>query len=161
MINNIGVGLGERVVSKNPDDVLVAFGLGSCVGIGIYDPRSKLCGLLHAVLPERTDGTDPFNPKYVDSGLLGLIDEMVKAGASRNGMVFRMAGGANMLVTASLSKTFDIGTRNVATARASFSTLNIKLSGEQVGGNSGRTVRLYVATGRMTYRVIGDIEKDL
>jgi chemotaxis protein CheD len=161
MINNIGVGLGERVVSKNPDDILVAFGLGSCLGIGVYDPRSRLCGLMHAVLPERTDGTDPFNPKYVDSGILGLIDELVHAGASRNSMILRMAGGANMLVNASLSKTFDIGTRNVATAHASFSTLNIKVSGEQTGGNSGRTVRLYVATGRMTYRVIGETEKDL
>lgn len=161
MVNTIGIGLGEKAISQNPEDVLVAYGLGSCVGVGIYDPRSKLCGLLHAVLPERMNGSDPGSAKFVDSGIPALVDEMVRAGAIRSSMIIRIAGGANMLVTASLSKTFDIGTRNVASARLTLERLSFRLAAEDVGGNIGRTVRLYIKEGRMTVRVIGGQERDL
>lgn len=161
MKDPISVGLGERVISRDPQDILVAYGLGSCLGIGMVDPQKKICGLLHAVLPERTNGTDPTNPKYVDSGIEGLINEMVKAGADQNRLVIRIAGGANMLIAPGLSKTFDIGTRNIQTAHQTFEKLKMKIANEEVGGNRGRTVRMYVAQGRMTVRVIGEKEQDL
>ena len=161
MKDPISVGLGERVISRDPQDILVAYGLGSCLGIGMVDPQKKICGLLHAVLPERTNGTDPNNPKYVDSGIEGLINEMVKAGADQNRLIIRIAGGANMLVAPGLSKTFDIGTRNIQTAHQTFEKFRLKITNEEVGGNRGRTVRMYVAQGRMTVRIIGEKEQDL
>lgn len=157
----ISVGLGERVVSHNPEDILVAYGLGSCLGIGMIDPISRVCGLLHAVLPIKNNGADPFNPKFVDSGVNGLIEEMVKKGAMRGRLIIRMAGGANMLTAPGLSKTFDIGARNIDSAHEVFQSLQIILKNEDVGGTRGRTVRLYVGQGRMTVRVIGEKEVDL
>ena len=52
MSNGISIGLGEVKVSRDPGDVLVAYGLGSCLGIGFYDPIARAAGMLHAVLPE-------------------------------------------------------------------------------------------------------------
>lgn len=151
----INVGLGERVVSRNPEDVLVAYGLGSCVAVSLYDSVEHLCGLLHAVLPQRMNGSDEYCPKYVDSGIEGLLVEMEKQGADRKRMLVRIAGGANMLTVPGITRTFDIGTRNIESAQNTLQRLNLPVRKAEVGGNIGRTVRLYCSDGRMTVRVVG------
>lgn len=160
MTNTLSVGLGELVISQNPDDVLVAYGLGSCVGIGMFSPTKKVAGLLHAVLPENTD-TDKTSTKFVDTGIPTMLEKMQKAGADPHTLRIYMAGGANMLINTTLSKTFDIGTRNAAAARVLFDSLRLKMIAFDTGGNTGRTVRLYVATGKYTVRVIGGQEREL
>ena len=161
MSDPINIGLGERYVSSSSLDVLVAYGLGSCLGICMLDPVRRISGLLHAVLPLRTNGADPLSPKYVDSGIEGLIQEMIKLGAERRRLIVRMAGGANMLTASGLSGTFDIGTRNINSAHATFQRLGMTLKAEDVGGNLGRTVRVYVAEGRMTVRILNGKEQEL
>uniref|UniRef100_A0A7C4Q4M8 Probable chemoreceptor glutamine deamidase CheD n=1 Tax=Bellilinea caldifistulae TaxID=360411 RepID=A0A7C4Q4M8_9CHLR len=157
----ISVNLGEVVVSSDPADVLVAYGLGSCLGITMVDRQRHICGLLHAVLPHRLNGADPYCAKYVDSGIEGLLNAMLKAGADRRNLIVRMAGGANMLTAAGLSQTFDVGTRNIESALETLQRLNLPLHAQETGGHSGRTVRVYVASGRVTVRVVGGVEKDL
>ena len=161
MNDAISIGLGERVISRSPGDVLTAYGLGSCLGITMVDPQLNIAGMLHAVLPERMNGADPFSAKFVDSGIDGLLDEMIKAGANRRRIILRMAGGANMLLSSGLSATFDVGTRNINSAHRTFERLGLCLKAEMVGGNLGRTVRLFVTGGRMTVRVINGKEIDL
>jgi chemotaxis protein CheD len=165
MNNTISLGLGEMVVSRNPDDVLAAFGLGSCLGICMIDPVTRVTGLLHAVLPETMsvpDETDPTaNYKYVDRGVESMLASMAKEGALRSRLVVRMVGGANMLIAPGLKSTFDIGTRNIEKARMTFQRLNIKINAEEVGGHTGRTVHVYVADSRVTVRVIGEKEHEI
>jgi chemotaxis protein CheD len=161
MNDPLNIGLGERVVSQNPLDVLVAYGLGSCLGISMFDPVKRISGMLHAVLPQRSNGADPMSAKYVDSGIEGLLNEMIRAGADRRRIIIRMAGGANMLLTSGLSSTFDIGTRNISSAHTTLQRLNLPLKSEDVGGNLGRTVRVYVADGRMTVRILNGKEQEL
>jgi len=155
------VGLGEIKLSREMSDVLIGFGLGSCVGIGLYDPALHMGGLLHAVLPECKDGTDPNPSKYVNSGVKKLLKEMTDAGSILSRLVVRMVGGANMLSAPGFTNTFDIGTRNVLAAHEVLLSLGLKLQNEEVGGNVGRTVRLYISTGRMTIRMMGGAERDL
>ena len=77
MVNNIAVGLGEIKLSDDPNTVLVAFGLGSCVGIGIFDPVKRIGGMLHAVLPSSTTNNNQEVPsKYVDTGIPLLLTEL-------------------------------------------------------------------------------------
>jgi chemotaxis protein CheD len=87
--------------------------------------------------------------------------EKIKSNGFNNNILLYMAGGANMLINTQLSKTFDIGTRNVASALQIFEKMNLKLRNSELGGNIGRTVRLYIASGQMTVRVIGGTEKVL
>lgn len=161
MNDAINVGLGEMAVSKDPDDVLVAYGLGSCLGISMYDPVNQVSGLLHAVLPENSNGISPSALKFVDSGIEGLLESMIKKGANQNKLIIRMAGGANVLMTSGLKNAFDIGARNIDAAHRTFKRLNLHLLKEDVGGNMGRTVHLYVADGRMTVRTVGSTNRDL
>jgi chemotaxis protein CheD len=160
MTNSLSVGLGEIKISRDPQDVLVAFGLGSCIGVGMYDPALHLGGLLHAVLPKKNDANESTFPKYVDSGTRLLLEQMVKAGGIKSRIILRIAGGANMLVSTSLSSSFDIGTRNIQAVKAVLSELNLKISGEDLGGQTGRTVRMYISSGRMTIRMMGGSERE-
>jgi chemotaxis protein CheD len=158
METSIGVGLGEIAVSTNKEEVLVAFGLGSCVGIGVFDPVKGVAGLLHAVLPEPLNGSDKDSTKYVGNGIKKLMEEMVKNGAVKERLVVRIAGGANMLTSPGLSKTFDIGTRNIASALSNLEAQKLKIVNQNIGGNTGRTFRVYVNDGKMTIRMIGEKE---
>jgi chemotaxis protein CheD len=164
MNDPLSVGLGEQVISRNPEDVLVAYGLGSCVGVAIVDPVNRVSGLLHAVLPRLTDGMEALgsNPsKFVESGIANLITALVEAGANKSRLVVRIAGGANMLIAAGLTKSFDIGTRNVEAAEATLARLKIPLAASEVGGHVGRTVHLYVADSRVTVRIAGGKEHEI
>ena len=142
----------------------MAYGLGSCVGVVMIDPVSRVSGLLHAVLPRAADGTQSgatLASKYVDSGIDNMIKSLVRQGANKNRLVVRIIGGANMLTSPDLTRTFDIGTRNIEAARSTLNRLNMPIAAAEVGGHTGRTVRVYVAEGRVTVRVIGEKEREI
>lgn len=157
MRDPISVGLGESVVSSDAEDVLVAYGLGSCVAVSMFDPERKVCGLLHAVLPEKISGADS-GTKFVDSGIEELLVKMEHAGAQRTHLIIRIAGGANMITAPGFAKSFDIGTRNIQSAHTTLKKLMLPLKGESVGGHTGRTVRLFVKTGQLTVKMVGGDE---
>lgn len=158
MYNSIPVGLGELKISKDPNDVLVAYGLGSCLGISMHDPRTKVTGLLHAVLPENNNG-ETNSPKFVDSGIQALIDALKKNGVDVSRATVKMVGGANMLVANGL--TFNIGERNVHSAKENLKRQRVRIASEEVGGNIGRTMRVYIADGRVTVRSLGNPEAEI
>jgi chemotaxis protein CheD len=160
----ISLGLGERAISRNSEDILVAYGLGSCLGISMIDPLTRISGLLHAVLPGAVNGLPPSDPtshKYVDSGIENLLAAMVTEGANKSRLVVRIVGGANMLISPGMTNSFDIGTRNMETARKTLQRLNLRITAEEVGGHTGRTIHVYVADSRVTVRVIGEKERDI
>lgn len=154
------VGLGELKVSCDSQDTLVAFGLGSCVGVGIYDPQAHVAGLLHAILPKRPPSADPLSPKYVDSGITALLAALEANGAERQRMIVRVAGGANILAASGVKQGLNIGERNVAAVLEALAARQLPIAAQEVGGNVGRTVRLYVADGRMTLRALGNPERE-
>lgn len=163
-MKEINVGLGEQAVSRNPEEVLVAYGLGSCVGIVMTDPISHFSGLLHAVLPRAANGTasGESNPyKYVESGIENLLAVLIRHGANQSRLAVRMIGGANMLMASDMTRSFDIGTRNIEAAHTTLNRLKLPIVAAEVGGHTGRTLRVYVANGRVTVRVIGEKEREI
>jgi chemotaxis protein CheD len=66
-----------------------------------------------------------------------------------------------MLIAPGMTSAFDIGTRNIEKAREVFNRLHLKVFAEEVGGHKGRTVRVYVADGRVTVKLVGEKEHDL
>ena len=147
------VSIGEIIASDAPDDVLVAYGLGSCVAICLYDPVVRVGGMLHALLPtalnEGNRGDN--NPvKYVDRGTPLLVGSLLKLGARRGRLIGYLCGGAQVLTALDLSDFLNIGERNVRAAESALSAENIHIRARSTGGYSGRTVRLYVSDGRVT-----------
>lgn len=157
--------MGERVsisevrIARGPA-VLKAYGLGSCVAVGIYDPTTKLGALGHMLLPNRPEkeaiGTES---KYVDAGITRMVDELVLSGANKEAMIAKVTGGANMFESVYQTLINSIGARNARSARQTLAALSIPLAGEEVGGNRGRTVEFDLASGNMMVYCARDDEK--
>ena len=95
----VSVGIGQIAVSTDPGEVLVAYGLGSCVGVTFYDPGTRSGGMVHVLLPDSegrvSDGKEP--ARYADWGVAALLAELTRRGASRASLVIKVAGGAAVL----------------------------------------------------------------
>ena len=163
MTENIrSVPIGSMVVSDNPDDVLVAYGLGSCVAICFYDPAVGVGGMLHALLPSLPNGRqDLENPaKFVDRGVPLLVEALQEFNAKPNRLVTQLCGGAQLLIIPG-EDGLSIGERNVQAAEEALRAAGFRIQARATGGNSGRTVRFYIASGRVTVRTLGQEEQSL
>ncbi len=141
--------IAQARIDRSPA-VLKAFGLGSCIAVGLYDAETGLGGLGHMLLPNRPE-KNPLGSesKYVDAGICQMVGELVRAGAVRENLVAKITGGANMFETSYQTLINSIGARNAKSARDILAKLGIPLVGEDVGGNRGRTVEFDLATGKM------------
>ena len=150
------VGLGE-IHAGSGSGKLVAYGLGSCVGVCLYDPVSKVGGLAHVMLPENTNNkTHADMPgRYADDAITNLIEMLAGAGADRGKLEARISGGAQMLSAPGLSDKFNIGARNATTVRAELQKNGLRLRGEDVGGQAGRTLTLDLDSGTVTVKTLG------
>ncbi len=96
MSQMIKVGMADLNICKSPN-AITTLGLGSCIGIALYDPVTKIGGLAHIMLPDSTQIRNNANiAKFADTGITELVSRMVRAGASRTRLVAKIAGGAKM-----------------------------------------------------------------
>ncbi|GLI19219.1 putative chemoreceptor glutamine deamidase CheD [Tepidanaerobacter syntrophicus] len=156
MNTSIRVGMAEYKAAKSPYS-LITLGLGSCVGVTLYDNLTKVGGLAHVMLPDSTlSGKKDYNPgKFADTAIDVLIEEMLRLGASKNRMVSKIAGGAQMFQIKSENNIMQIGKRNVEAVRNKLNQLNIRIIAEDVEGNYGRTIEFFCEDGRLAVRTIG------
>lgn len=146
---NLVVGLGQLYVRKAPG-VLVCLGLGSCIALSAYDPKSKVGGMAHIVLPDGSGRADRDSPKYADSAVPLLLDEMERRGADLSRILVRMVGGAKMAGAGALGAVFKIGESNIEATQMALTKSGIRrIAGTDVGGSHGRTVRLWLESGRL------------
>ena len=161
LVENLrSVPIGGIVVSDNPQDVLVAYGVGSCVAICLYDPDIGVGGMLHALLPAASTEKARAHPaKFVDQGLPLLINALQGLGGEPSRMVAQLCGGAQVLDTPGFDKKLlSIGERNVRAAVKGLEVAGVRQNGRATGGKVGRTVRLYIADGQVTLRSLGQGE---
>lgn len=155
MGNMIKVGMADLKVCKAPD-ALTTLGLGSCVGVALYDPVTKVSGLLHCMLPDSTQIRNNSNlAKFADTGIDELIRQMIALGASRARLVAKIAGGAQMFAMASANDSLRVGERNAAAAKLKLRQYNIRLLAEDCGKNYGRTVEFYSENGDYLIKAVG------
>lgn len=155
----IRVGMGEGVVARRPEAVLVAAGLGSCVAVVVHSTRPLVGGMAHVMLPRALgDGLSPF--KFADTAVPALLRAFQEAGADLDALAVRLVGGAAMLGLAPESP-LNVGARNLRAVREQLQALRVPVRAEAVGGNVSRTVSLYVGTGRVVVRTAGGEEQEL
>jgi chemotaxis protein CheD len=149
------VGVADMKVSNNPEDMLVTYSLGSCIGLAIYDSAAKVGGLLHYMLPESSlDSNKAMQNPYMfgDTGIPLLFKETYKYGAKKNRLKIIVVGGAQILDQNGL---FNIGKRNHALLRKMFWKNNVLTDFEDVGGNVHRTLRLEIKNGEAWLKISG------
>lgn len=156
MPENIKVGMADSKVSRNPA-VLVTIGLGSCVGIALYDPKVHVGGLAHIMLPSsRHSEKKGFNPaKYADTAIELTIKKMIELNASKKRITAKIVGGAHMFSCIKEGSEFlKIGDNNVDAVKEILSQEGIKLLAEDTGKNYGRTVELHTDDGKVVIKTI-------
>jgi len=154
MRERVAVRLGEIRVARG-EGILQAVGLGSCVAAILYDPRERVGGLAHIMLPVelRTRVPAPVG-RYATTAIPRLVEEMVNHGAGRRRMYARLVGGAAMFDTILAEDGPALGTRNIEAVRKALATAGIPVRGEEVGGHFGRTVHFHIKDGRVVVSAV-------
>ena len=157
----IKVGMADLKAGKSPDSI-ISYGLGSCVGIALYDPQTKVGGLAHIMLPDSTQARATDNSaKFADTALPVLLDQVIALGGSRNRLTAKIAGGSQMFSFAQATDVMRIGDRNVESVRTVLKAMAIRLVAEDVGGNYGRTVELLLDSGAFVIKTVNKGENRL
>jgi chemotaxis protein CheD len=154
------VPMSEMVASTDTDDVLVVYGVGSCVVVCLHDPVARVGGVLHALLPGA-----PWNnkfsgkpTKFADQGVSLLINALVALGARQTRLTAHICGGARMINSPAFNGALNIGERNVLAAQMALQAAGLSIIAQATGGQHGRTVKLHIATGQVTVKRLGQKE---
>ncbi len=146
------VGIADMKISRNIDDIITTYSLGSCIALVSYDPIKKIGGMIHFMLPDSSIERNPqeMNPyKYVNTGIPLLYKALFKEGAERSNLVTKIVGGAS---TMDKNNVFNIGKRNYAAVRKMLWRNNVMIKAEDVGGYKSRTVSLHINNGEVSIR---------
>ena len=161
MGNVIKVGMADLKIAKAPDS-LTTLGLGSCIGLTLFDPVAKIGGLVHYMLPDSTKLKNNTNiAKFGDTGIRELYRQMTLAGANPRRLVAKIAGGAKMFEVSGMSSVGNVGERNAEQAKIVLKELKIPLIAEDTGLNYGRTVVLDCENGDYIIKAVGKTPKTI
>lgn len=134
-------------ISSSPN-ILVTRGLGSCLGVVLYEPRKKLGGLAHPMLPVAKDFKHQDRPaKFVDTVITLMVEKLQEQGCKMSNLSAKLFGGAHMFSSVPLDSIFNIGFRNIKSAGDTLHACGIKIIGEDAGDNYGRTIFFELETG--------------
>jgi chemotaxis protein CheD len=158
----LAVGIGQLAVSSDPNEILVAYGLGSCVAVSMVDPVANVVGLVHVLLPE--SGGKPAEPgqpgRFADAGVDALIDAISAMGGSPARLLVKVAGGASVLGAANAEK-FKIGERNAEAIRERLKLRGLSLAASDLGGDRGRTLEVHPSSGKTFVRTAASAATEL
>ncbi|MGM9950777.1 MAG: chemotaxis protein CheD [Lysinibacillus sp.] len=151
----VKVGIAQMDVARQPDTIRTS-GLGSCVGVVLYDESKHIAGLVHVMLPDSSLGrSGALNAaKFADTGIKALIDLLKSEGVQAFRLKAKIAGGAQMFQFTSDKDTMRIGPRNVEAVKAELRKNGIPLIAEDTGGNSGRTIEFNPSTAKLNIRTV-------
>ncbi len=155
-MDTIKVKIADLAVLRE-NGMIITVGLGSCVGIGLYDHLNRVGGLAHILLSESQQFQNRVGElntaKFADTAIPALIGEMERIGGKRGRLQAKIAGGSQLF---SFNKAgISVGQKNIDAVRRTLQQLNIPIVGENVGGRHGRTMRLFVDSGRVTISTVG------
>ena len=155
MNNVIKVGMADLNYANAPDSIRTS-GLGSCVGVIIYDERSKACGMAHVMLPDSSLARNNLvqRAKYADTAIEDLLIKFKNKGVPAYRLKAKMAGGAQMFKSTTGNNVMKIGPRNSEAVRNLLKENNIQIVSEDVGGSSGRTIEFYPEDSTLEIRTV-------
>ena len=156
------IGMAEMFVAGNP--TIITTTVGSCIALCMYDPVNRIGGMVHIVLPRKTDysreeKTDTLI-RYADKAVPALLSRLISKGAKKEFIRAKMAGGANMFPMFT-HPILEIGKNNAEAVKKKLAELGVPLVAEDVGGNHGRIVEFDVGSGIMRVNTIDKGEKEL
>ncbi|MEK3953050.1 MULTISPECIES: chemotaxis protein CheD [Psychrobacillus] len=158
----VKVGIADMNIAKAPDKIRTS-GLGSCVGVVLYDDRSTTVGMVHVMLPDSSLGrTEVVNiAKFADTGIPAMVEQLKIEGIQPFKLKAKIAGGAQMFQFSSTKDTMRIGPRNVEAVKEYLKKYSIPIIAEDTGGNSGRTIEFDPITKLLNIRTVNQGVRDI
>lgn len=158
----IKVGMADLNFAKAPDSIRTT-GLGSCVGIIIYDEISKFSGMAHIMLPDSSIAREKTlqRAKYADTAIEDLLKKFSEMGIPSFRLKAKIAGGAQMFKFSSGNDLMRIGPRNAEAVKQKLKENKIKLVSEDIGGSSGRTIEFFPETSILQIRTVNKGVKEI
>lgn len=157
----IRVGMADYKVGKSPA-TLISYGLGSCIGVSLYDPQLKVGGLLHIMLPDSKQARASDNPaKFADTGVPLMLKDVLALGAVKSRLVAKLAGGAQMFAFQNATDVMRVGSRNAEAVKKLLQANGIRIIAEDTGGTYGRTVSIDLTNGSYKVKTIDKGEKEI
>lgn len=154
------IGMADVKVSDRPEDTLITYALGSCLGIVVHDPVARVAGLLHVMLPssqidEAKARAQP--AMFVDTGVPLLFRECYRLGARKERMTVTVAGGS-FSGRSDADDTFQIGKRNMLTLRKLLWKNGVLIHADDTGGvQQSRTISVQISSGLVQLRTNGTL----
>lgn len=154
--NSIVLGMADLMVVSAPIK-LITLGLGSCIGLVVYDSFAKIAGMAHIMLPDsRGLHASEKVGKFADTAVPAIIEEMLKKGATRARIKAKIAGGAQMFSLPGASAEFlTVGAKNVNETKKRLARLGIALIASDTGGNKGRTIEFSTSNWMLKVKTLG------
>ncbi|SDJ01411.1 chemotaxis protein CheD [Salimicrobium halophilum] len=158
----IKVSISDAKVANHPHRLRTT-GLGSCVGIVLYDNQRKMAGMAHIMLPESTMARrgDLNLHKYADTAIEYVYEELITKGMKKQAMKAMIAGGAQMFQSKSANEMMRIGPRNVEAVKKELSSRGIPLVAEDTGGTNGRTIEFDIGSSELSVKTVAKGAKTL
>lgn len=156
----VKVGMADMNICTPPKGI-TTLGLGSCVGIVLYDVKTKFSGMMHIMLPDSTKIKNHSNrAKFADTAITDMLEIMKSNGSCMDNIVAKIAGGAQMFSYGSEnSDIMRVGEKNVEAVKRILASLNIRIIAEDTGLNYGRTIIFDPSNGNLIIRAVGKPEK--
>ncbi len=155
--------MADLVVLMSPES-LVTLGLGSCIGLVIYDSQAKVAGMAHIMLPDSANSPAALQKpgKYADTAIPALIEGVCRKGGVRSRLKAKMAGGSQMFaLPGAPADILAVGSRNTKETLEILKRLAIPLIASDLGGNKGRTIEFSTETWMLSVRVLGKGTTDI
>jgi chemotaxis protein CheD len=147
----VTVDMSDLKVSRNPNEELITYALGSCIALMLHDPKRRMGGMIHYMLPNADNSPDLANKEpamFADLGVPLLFDNLIQRGSQPSDLVAKVAGGGSFIA----SSTLNIGRRNYLAVCEQLKKRNIPITAEDVGGAKSRTARLHVGSGAVSIK---------
>ena len=156
------VGMADLVAVRHPA-TLVTLGLGSCIGLVIFDPSTKVAAMAHIMLPDSRDAKEVPKPgKFADTAVPLLLEHLKNLGAVKGQLKAKMAGGAQMFnIPGKDNSLLAVGSRNVEATTAMLAKHGVPLVASDVGGNKGRSVEFNTETWKLLVKTLGTGSQEL
>lgn len=151
--------MGVLKIIQSPE-TLITLGLGSCIGLVLYDAEANIAGMAHIMLPRSPQNkpeSDQKRGKFAETATPFLLEALLHSGACRNRIRAKLAGGAKMFNLSSSSKSsfLAIGEQNIKATLSMLEKLSIIVAAQDLGGTRGRSIRFDTTTWTLEIKTLG------
>ena len=154
------VNFSEMKISSNPVETLVAFSIGSGIGMTVHDPVGGVGGVLNFLLPDstRANGTNCANTPcmFADTGITSFLKVLFEQGAKAENLKVVIAGGAHIM---DQTGDFNIGQKNLDALKNRLNDYDVKIHYEAIGGTKNRAISLEIGSGKSIIKTFGEGEE--